>query len=213
MVATWKTDITDIPVKVLMDNIFPFCETKDVISLGCTNKFFALILTNMFWRKKLVVEYNFTGSETARMSGWKFIYERLKNPRVFVWGCVTFSFCYAIRCSLAYQCTHVCMINCNHPDQRTKANLGCHSFQRQPSQMFLFQLNFAFQVFKWSAWQQIKGQCRLHLYSQQISSSYFTYIPTGVSLHLVLMVVCMYGVGAFDLFHVVLKSPDTDNAS
>ena len=32
-------------------------------------------------------------------------------------------------------------------------------------------------------------------------------------MHLVLMVVCMSGVGAFDPFHFVLKSPDTNNAS
>ena len=80
-----------------MDNILPICETQDVISLGCTNKFFALVATDMFWRRKLAVDYNFTGSGTARTSGWKFIHQRLGNPRVFVWGCVAFSFCYDVR--------------------------------------------------------------------------------------------------------------------
>lgn len=60
---------------------------KDVFSLGCTNKFFALITTDdTLWKRRLAVDYNFTGSETARTSGWKFIYKRLRNPRVFVWG-------------------------------------------------------------------------------------------------------------------------------
>lgn len=108
--ATQGTGIADIPVELLIDNILPFCETKDVFSLGCTNKFFALVTTDdMFWKRRLVVDYNFTGSETARTSGWKFIYKRLRNPRVFVWGYVIFpSFCVAkmlIRLS-----THSCFL-------------------------------------------------------------------------------------------------------
>jgi len=91
MAATLRAEIIDIPVKVLANNILPFCETKDVASLGCTNKFFALVTADMFWRQKLVVDYNFTGFETARTSDWQFIHQRLRNPRVFVWGCVTFS--------------------------------------------------------------------------------------------------------------------------
>ena len=96
--ATQRTGIADIPVELLLDNILPFCEAKDVLSLGCTNKLFALVTTDdMLWKRKLVVDYNFTGSETARTSGWKFIYQRLRNPRVFVWGCVIFSVLYVTR--------------------------------------------------------------------------------------------------------------------
>jgi len=142
----------DIPIKVLINNILPFCETKDVISLGCTSKFFALIATDMFWRQKLVVEYNFTGSETARAGGWKFIYQRLRNSRVFVWGCVALSLYYAM-CSIVHKCIHMHSLNCNCSERKTKAKLGCHSFQRQPSQMFPFQLKFTCQVSMWLAWQ------------------------------------------------------------
>jgi len=89
--AAQRTGIADTPVELLIDNILPFCEVKDVLSLGRTNKFFALIAADdMFWKRKLAIDYNFTGSETARTSGWKFIYQRLRNPRVFVWGCVIF---------------------------------------------------------------------------------------------------------------------------
>ena len=90
--ATQRTGIVDIPVKLLIDNILPFCEAKEMFSLGCTNKFFALVTTNdMFRKQKLVVDYKFMGLETARTSGWKFLYQRLRNPRVFVWGFVIFS--------------------------------------------------------------------------------------------------------------------------
>jgi SCF-associated factor 1 len=87
--APHRTGIADVPVEVLIDNILPFCEVNDVFSLGCINKFFALITTDdTFWKRRLAADYNFTGSDTARTSGWKFIYKRLRNPRVFVWGYV-----------------------------------------------------------------------------------------------------------------------------
>ena len=49
--------------------------------------------------------------------------------------------------------------------------------------------------------------------STNILISYYSCILTGVSMHLVLMVVCMSGVGAFDLFYFTLKYPDADNGS
>jgi len=108
MAAPW-TVVTDIPVKVLTDNILPFCETKDVISLGCTNTFFALTTDKTLWKRKLAVNYDFPALGTARTSDWKLIYQRLRNPRVFVWGFVTFSFCYVTRvfiCLLIHSYVH-----------------------------------------------------------------------------------------------------------
>ena len=101
MATVWGI-ITDIPTKVLINNILPLCEAKDVLSLGCTNKFFALVAADdAFWRQKVVVDYNFRGSEIARTSGWKFIYQRFRKPQVFIWGCVTLSSCYEVFiCSL-----------------------------------------------------------------------------------------------------------------
>jgi len=46
-ITTLWTVITDIPVKVLTNNILPFCEAKDVLSLGCT-----LCLTARLWRQR-----------------------------------------------------------------------------------------------------------------------------------------------------------------
>ena len=91
--AARKIGITDLPVRLLTDKILPFCEVKDILSLGCTSKFFAVIMSGdgEFWRRKLAIDYNFTGSETNRTSGWKFVYLRLGRPRFFAWGCVRFS--------------------------------------------------------------------------------------------------------------------------
>ena len=44
--------ITDVPVKLFTDYILLFCEVKDALSLGCTNKFFALITTNETFRSE-----------------------------------------------------------------------------------------------------------------------------------------------------------------
>ena len=86
-----KIGIMDLPVGLLTNKILPFCEVRDMLSLGCTNRFFALIMSDgMFWRQKLVTDYNFTGSETNRASGWKFIYLKSRKPRLFTWGSVTF---------------------------------------------------------------------------------------------------------------------------
>ena len=93
MVATWTTKIVDIPAKLLISSVLPFCEAKDVLSLGCTNRFFALVANDdTFWRQRLVNDYNFTGLGVAKKGDCKSIYRKLRNLqlRVFVWGCVTF---------------------------------------------------------------------------------------------------------------------------
>ena len=46
-VVTQRAGIVDIPVKVFTENILPLCEARDMISLGYTNRFFALVTTGM----------------------------------------------------------------------------------------------------------------------------------------------------------------------
>lgn len=90
-----RAGITDIPVKVFIDRILPFCESRDVLSLGHTNKLLALVAADEnFWRGRLAIDYNFTGWETNRTSDWKLIYQRINKAQLFTWGCVLFSFCY-----------------------------------------------------------------------------------------------------------------------
>ena len=79
--------ISDIPVDVLLDNVLPSVPVTDVLHLGSTNHFFAtLVSDDLFWKRKLQEDFNFSGAGTARTSGWKFIYRGLSNPKVFVWG-------------------------------------------------------------------------------------------------------------------------------
>ena len=109
LLATRRDGIRDLPVKLLTNEILPFCEVRDMLSLGCTNRFFALIMNDdVFWRQKLAIDYNFTGSETNRTSGWKFIYLRLGKPRLFTWGCVPFLLDFAIEAlTHPLMCSHI----------------------------------------------------------------------------------------------------------
>ena len=81
--------ISDIPVEVLLDNLLPFAQVNDILSLGSTNKYFAALSADeTFWRRKCQEDFNFTSQETARQSGWKTLYRGLSYPRIFVWGFV-----------------------------------------------------------------------------------------------------------------------------
>ena len=74
-----------------MNNILPFCKAEDLRSLGCTNRFFAVVVVGeRFWRGELRGNGKFTGSEMIRTSSRKPIYQRFKNARFSIWGCVTF---------------------------------------------------------------------------------------------------------------------------
>ncbi|KAI0792170.1 RCC1/BLIP-II [Abortiporus biennis] len=79
--------ISDIPVEVFLDNLLPYLSVPDLLRLGTTSHAFQRLTSDeTFWHRKLQEDYNFSGSETARSTGWKFIYKRLANPEVYVWG-------------------------------------------------------------------------------------------------------------------------------
>ncbi|KAL0577909.1 hypothetical protein V5O48_004073 [Marasmius crinis-equi] len=79
--------ITDLPVELHIDVFLPQLPLKDLLNLGATNKYFAVLCNdNTLWKRKLDADFNFNSANTARTAGWKFIYLRLTNPRVYVWG-------------------------------------------------------------------------------------------------------------------------------
>jgi hypothetical protein len=86
-----SSSLSQIPVEVFLDNILPLCSVPDILSLGSTNRFFALVTSDdTFWKRKLDEDFNFPDADTARTTGWKFIYQGMRNPRVFVWGYVVY---------------------------------------------------------------------------------------------------------------------------
>jgi SCF-associated factor 1 len=79
--------LSDLPVELLLDNLFPTLPVPDLLRLSQTNKFFSSLGgDDTFWKRKLDQDFNFTGQGTARTSGWKLIYKGLSKPAVFVWG-------------------------------------------------------------------------------------------------------------------------------
>ncbi|KAF8892149.1 regulator of chromosome condensation 1/beta-lactamase-inhibitor protein II [Infundibulicybe gibba] len=79
--------LAEIPIEVLLDHLLLFLPTASLLRLASTNRSFANICADdTLWKKKLLIDFNFSGKDSARTSGWKFIYRGLANPKVFVWG-------------------------------------------------------------------------------------------------------------------------------
>ncbi|KAF9819314.1 hypothetical protein IEO21_02202 [Rhodonia placenta] len=79
--------LADLPIELFIDHIFPILPVSDLLSLACTNRFFSQLASDEpFWHRKIQEDFNFPTSDTARNAGWKFLYRRLFNPKVLVWG-------------------------------------------------------------------------------------------------------------------------------
>ena len=96
--------LSNLPVELVLDNLFPTLDLRDVLALGATNKSFsALAEDETFWKRRLEEDFNFYDTRTARRSGWKIIYKGLTNPKTYVWGFVFNSIIY---CDLIRILTH-----------------------------------------------------------------------------------------------------------
>jgi SCF-associated factor 1 len=79
--------LEEIPIEVLLDNFLPLLPISDLLSLTTTNRFFATLCNDdTFWKRKIQKDFNFSDEDSARTSGWKFIYRGLVHPRTYVWG-------------------------------------------------------------------------------------------------------------------------------
>ncbi|KAI1796783.1 RCC1/BLIP-II [Ganoderma leucocontextum] len=79
--------IADLPVELFLDGIFTFFPVRDLLNFGAANRFFSTLVSDeAFWHRRIQQDFNFSGSDTARQTGWKFLYKRLSNPGVYVWG-------------------------------------------------------------------------------------------------------------------------------
>jgi len=79
--------LAEIPVEVLLDNFLPLLPVTDLLNLGSTSRlFYNLCNDDTFWKRKIQDDFNFPCDDTARSSGWKFIYRGLSHPRTYVWG-------------------------------------------------------------------------------------------------------------------------------
>ncbi|KAJ7759280.1 regulator of chromosome condensation 1/beta-lactamase-inhibitor protein II [Mycena metata] len=78
-----SSSLETIPIEIILDELLMFMTIQSVVRLGCTNKFFAVICADeLLWQRRLQSDFNFSGAGTARVSGFKFIYSGLFNPKV-----------------------------------------------------------------------------------------------------------------------------------
>ena len=86
--------LADLPVEVPIDNVLPAVDLADLGSLAAASKFMSVICADdTFWKRKCLEDFNFSGGETARRSGWKLLYRGLFRPKIFVWGYVKILAC------------------------------------------------------------------------------------------------------------------------
>lgn len=53
--------IHSIPIEVFLDHLLPLVDVQDLLSLACTDRFFAkLCADDTFWKRKLKVDLNYS---------------------------------------------------------------------------------------------------------------------------------------------------------
>lgn len=84
-----SASLPTLPIELILDQLLPLLPLPALAALSRTSKLFYMLTSDeTFWRRRLLVDYNFSGNETARTTGWRGIYRRMARPRVYVWGCV-----------------------------------------------------------------------------------------------------------------------------
>lgn len=77
----------DLPQELLIDEILPLLSIRDIVSAFQVNKFLAKLGEDeVFWRRRLRQDFNYTAASNARDSGFKFLYSRIHRPLLYVWG-------------------------------------------------------------------------------------------------------------------------------
>lgn len=80
--------LDQLPQELLLDDLLPLISVKDSLSLFQTNRFFAKLGDDeVFWKRRLREDFNYSNASNARSSGFKFLYSRLSaHSKLFVWG-------------------------------------------------------------------------------------------------------------------------------
>jgi len=97
--------IHSIPIEVFLDYLLPIVDIQDLLSLACTDRFFAqLCADDTFWKRKLKDDMNYSivdarnkgafpraktrirGDVNWLSKGFKLLYRGIRRPHVYVWG-------------------------------------------------------------------------------------------------------------------------------
>ena len=76
-----------LPVDIVLDHVLPCLHIKDVVSLFSINKAFAEFgKLEVFWIRRLKDDFRFPNPPNETRLDSRFLYSRLYNPKIFVWG-------------------------------------------------------------------------------------------------------------------------------
>ncbi|KAI0259677.1 RCC1/BLIP-II [Gloeopeniophorella convolvens] len=82
--------LSDIPIGMFLHHLFSLTPARDILSLGCTSKFFATVCADeAFWKRKCLNDFDKYSSTTIfeiNTGPWKQLYTALSFPKLFVWG-------------------------------------------------------------------------------------------------------------------------------
>lgn len=78
--------ITELPIDIV-SNILSHLDATSLCCLNCTCRFFAQFANDeLLWKHLVFRVYNLPVTSTFRSSGWKSLYSKLSDSRVFTWG-------------------------------------------------------------------------------------------------------------------------------
>lgn len=95
MPQTPKANIADVPIELFLSYILLQLPLVDLLSLTCCSKAFVQTCSvESFWRSKVEADLGISPDRFSRRGcTWKRVYERLLRPQLYVWGCVSVTFC------------------------------------------------------------------------------------------------------------------------
>lgn len=79
--------LTQLPTELLLDEILPLLSIKDVAPLFRANRLLARLgQDELFWKRRLKDDFGFTNLSLGASYGYRFLYSRMYNPEIYVWG-------------------------------------------------------------------------------------------------------------------------------
>jgi hypothetical protein len=76
-----------LPIDIVLDNLLPCLRIKDVVSLFSVNKAFVdFSKLETFWIRRLKDDFRIPNLPDRTRFDSRFLYSRLYNPKIFVWG-------------------------------------------------------------------------------------------------------------------------------
>lgn len=82
-----SASLSTLPAEVILDNLLTVLPLRDLFALAATSKYFySLCYDDIFWKRRLIQDFNYPLAINARTSGYRFLYRGMRRPKVYVWG-------------------------------------------------------------------------------------------------------------------------------